>query len=80
MESHGDHMRTHLVTKFICSECGELLTLSYAKPKYAKYAEGEPTGAAMVENVITIHPCRKCTESVNKLKTAIKTLMESGGL
>lgn len=43
-------MREFLITKFVCSKCGNNLKLTYNTPKGAgRYAEGEPTGAAMVE-------------------------------
>ena len=72
----SDYMRTHLVTKFICAVCGEPLILSYKDRKKSKWVEGEPTGAAMVESLVGVYPCKKCLSPANKAKDAIKTLLE----
>ncbi len=68
-------MRTNLLTKFVCSKCGENLTLTYDVPKSTKCIEGEPTGAAMVQYVIAINPCTKCLRPLKEIQGAIKTLI-----
>ena len=62
-----DNGRTHLVAKLQCIECGELLKMSYEKPKkhVSDYSQGEPTGYIMLENIITVYPC-KCTLVANE--------------
>ena len=72
--------REFLVTKFKCAACGGLLTLSYEAPKTGvDYAEGEPTGAAMVQQVVAIEPCFQCIKPVNEVKQALKILLTHGG-
>ncbi len=73
-----DFMRNHLVIKFKCVECGEMLKLSYDIPKGSNYIEGEPTGAAMVGQVIGVHPCEGCLAPARKLQEAVKTLITTG--
>ena len=71
-------MREFLLTKFVCSQCGSNLRLTYAVPKAAgQYAEGEPTGADMVHQLVAIEPCVKCTPPVSKIKAALTHLLES---
>lgn len=77
-----DYMRTSLVLKLICSECGRLLNMSYSKPKEIKgdgyisdYSKDEPTGAAMVQNKITVHPCGcslRAQEDIETLRRILK--------
>jgi hypothetical protein len=77
MSDNKDWMRTHLVTKFICADCGTNLHLSYDRPKgNSRCVQGEPTGAAMVESLISIHPCQNCMAPLEKIKSAVKTLSE----
>lgn len=59
MNNFGRH---HLVTKFVCAKCGELLNLSYDMPKKkgcGDCADGI-TGASKVEAYIAIEPCSGC--------------------
>lgn len=65
--------REFLVTKFACAACGSLLTIEYAKPS-CSYAEGEPTGAAMVEQTVLVKPCKECMRPVEEVKRALQTL------
>lgn len=68
--------REFLVTKFKCAACGGLLKLSYEAPKNGiDYAEGEPTGAAMVQQIVAIEPCFQCMKPVREVKQALKTLL-----
>ena len=72
-----DFMRNSLVTAFVCTDCGSNLNLSYKSDNgKGGMVSDEPTGAAMVKNVIYIHPCKKCLEPAEKAKQAIKSLME----
>lgn len=72
--------REFLVTKFKCAACGGLLKLSYEAPKTGiAYAEGEPTGAAMVQQIVAIEPCFQCAKPVNDVRQALKTLLMHGG-
>jgi len=70
-------MRKFLVTKFVCSECGSNLTLRYNDSKYSgSFIPGEPTGASMVEQIVVIHPCRCMTTQLDKIRKAVKTLLD----
>lgn len=69
-------MRKFLLTKFVCSECGSNLELSYASPKANEYAEGQPTGAEMVDQKVTIEPCVCQTRTLRNLQIAVKTLLD----
>lgn len=72
--------REFLVMKFACQACGSKLSLSYDKPKPGRgYSEGEPTGAAMVEQCVVVEPCKKCFEPMEKLKHAIATMIQAAG-
>jgi len=72
-------MRQFLVTKFCCSKCGENLTLSYEAPKGAgRYADGEPTGAEMVNQVVAIEPCKNCFAPLEEMRRAAKVLFGEG--
>lgn len=69
-------MREFLVTKFVCSKCGSNLQLDYNAPKPAgKYAEGEPTGALMVQILVTIEPCACISNQLDEARKAVKTLL-----
>lgn len=69
-------MREFLITKFVCSKCGNNLKLTYNTPKGAgRYAEGEPTGAAMVEQVVAIEPCECATRPLEEMRNAAKVLL-----
>lgn len=71
-------MREFLLTKFVCSKCGSNLRLTYDVPKAAgQYAEGEPTGANMVHQLVAIDPCEKCAPPIPKIKAALMHLLES---
>jgi hypothetical protein len=73
----SDAIREFLVTKFACAECGGPLNLSYTMPKGgAGYREGEPTGAAMVQQTVAVHPCSKCTAPAREVSAAVSTLMK----
>lgn len=60
----NDRSRTHLVTKFICANCGNSVRLSNEPPKVASYdkevVDDGITGAAKVEQSLYLHPCQKC--------------------
>lgn len=71
-----DLIRTNLITKFVCSVCGSNLLLTYDAPKRPDHIQGEPTGAAVVESIIAIHPCQKCLRPVEDARAAINTLMK----
>ena len=68
-------MREFLVTKFVCSNCGGNLQLSSEKPASSKYADGEPTGAAMVESLVVIVPCKCVTRQIDEMRNAAKVLL-----
>jgi hypothetical protein len=69
-------MREFLITKFVCSKCGNNLQLTYDAAKCAgKYAEGQPTGAAMVQQVVTIEPCECATRTLEEIRRAAKVLL-----
>lgn len=67
--------REFLVTKMVCAKCGSNLSLSYETPQGAgRYSDGEPTGAAMVRQVVAVEPCQPCMEPMQKLQEALATL------
>ena len=70
--------RSHLVTVFACATCGNALTLSYDEEGKTRRAssEGEPTGAAMVRNVIAVEPCQACLRPGRDLQDAVATLLQ----
>lgn len=68
--------REFLITKFVCSECGNNLRLTYETPEGAGvYADGEPTGAAMVQQVVAIEPCEVATRPLEEMRRAAKVLL-----
>jgi len=73
-------MRKFLVTKFICSKCGNNLNLTYDRPPGGiDYENGEPTGAAKVDQVVVIEPCECVTRQVDEIKKATKILFGTIG-
>lgn len=67
--------REFLVTKFACAKCGNNLSVSPAvQPRAGRHAEGEPTGAAMVQQVVAVEPCRLWLAPLQEMRMAIKTL------
>lgn len=68
-------MREFLITKMVCAKCGSNLQLTYDAPKGAgRYADGEPTGAATVQQVVAVEPCQKCLAPLEELRAAAKVL------
>ena len=69
-------MREFLITKFVCSKCGSNLNLSYDEPKGAgRYADGEPTGAAMLQQVVAIDPCECIVQPFEEMRQAVNVLL-----
>lgn len=69
-------MREFLITKFVCSTCGNNLRLTYDAPKGAgRYVDGEPTGSAMVQQVVAIEPCECVTRPLDEMRRAAKVLL-----
>lgn len=69
-------MREFLITKMVCSKCGRNLQLTYDLPKkLSDYAEGEPTGAHMVQQMVGIEPCRTCMAPLEEMRAAAKVLL-----
>lgn len=69
--------RQYLVLKPVCANCGSNLNLTYDAPKGAgQYAEGEPTGAAMVEQLVGVEPCDRCMEPLHRARKAMAALLE----
>jgi len=69
--------RQYLVFKPVCAKCGSNLNLSYEVPRAAgQHAEGEPTGASMVEQLVAIEPCERCMEPLHRARKAMAALME----
>lgn len=81
----ADNDREFLVTKLRCSECGEILQMTYEEPKvkteYKPSATGEPSGGFMVQQFVFVRPCRKCKRHTDRITDAVRTLIqESEGL
>lgn len=69
-------MREFLITKIVCSKCGSNLQLTYDTPKGAgRHADGEPTGAAMVQQVVAVEPCECSTRPLEEMRRAARTLL-----
>jgi hypothetical protein len=69
-------MREFLVTKMVCSKCGSNLELTYDMPKVAiKYADGEPSGAAMVQMRVAVEPCKHCMGPMDEMRKAAKLMI-----
>jgi len=72
--------REFLVTKFVCAACGQNLSLSYELPTtYSKHAEGQPTGAEMVEQRVAVEPCKPCAAPLLQIRSALAVLGKQGG-
>ena len=71
-------MRTHLVMKLVCSQCGNLLRMSYdePKPRGNQHSEGQPTGAAMRQTQICVEPCKTCMQPADEVAKALQTIMK----
>lgn len=68
--------REFLVTKFVCASCGENLDLSCDVPRGAgSYARGQPNGAAMVEQLVAIKPCRCVTGPLDDVRRDARALI-----
>jgi hypothetical protein len=72
-----DFSRKFLITKLVCSKCGDILTLSTSTPERSSHCQGEPTGADMKENLISVNPCEKCLKPAKEIMEAVKTLQGS---
>ena len=71
--------REFLVTKFVCSDCSRNLQLAEVQNKVVdKYSEGEPTGAAMIKQVVSVVPCVCVTRKLEDLKAAARTFVALG--
>jgi hypothetical protein len=70
-------MREFLITKFVCAACGNNLQLTYDIPKGAGRfcAQDEPTGAAMVQQLVAIEPCKCTTRPLEEMRNAAKVLL-----
>lgn len=67
--------REFLVMKMVCANCGSNLSLSYETPKkISNHAQGQPSGAYMVEKMVAVEPCRPCMEPLRRLQEALATL------
>ena len=81
--SADNFMREYLVTKFACANCGQRLNLSYRPKECAAtrpgYVMGEPTGAAMVEQVVYLEPCEACLAPARDAQRAMQTLVKIAG-
>lgn len=74
-------IREFLVTKMVCAKCGGNLSLSYEKPQGAgQYAYGEPTGAAMVQQIVAVEPCESCMAPVRRVQVALEVLQKGGAV
>jgi hypothetical protein len=69
-------VRQFLITKMVCAKCGSNLQLTYDAPKGAgRYADGEPTGADMVQHVVAVEPCEKCMAPLEELRAAARVMV-----
>lgn len=71
-------MRQFLVTKLVCSKCGENMNMTYDLPTNSRhYAEGEPTGAAMVEQRVAVEPCQTCARPAVAIEHAVEAYLKA---
>ena len=70
-------MRQFLITKFVCSVCGKNLTIHQAPKNAGEYAEGQPTGADMVEQMVAVEPCTCCTKPLEEVRTAVRKIINT---
>jgi hypothetical protein len=69
-------MREFLITKLVCSRCGDNLQLTYGAQKLiSKHAVGEPTGAEMVELRVAVEPCQCVSRPLEDTQNAAKLLL-----
>lgn len=69
-------MKNSIVTKFVCSKCGRNLFVKYDSPKKSKqYTEGEPIGLEMIQQVITIEPCKCVTGQLKLIHKVLDILL-----
>ena len=69
-------MREFLITKIVCSKCGSNLELNYNVPQGSgQYAEGEPTGAYTLQQLVAVDPCKKCMAPLEELRKAARVLV-----
>ena len=69
--------RQFLVTKMVCANCGSNLNLTYDVPKQAgRYAQAQPTGSDMVEQLVAVEPCMTCMEPLDRIRKAMAVLLE----
>ena len=82
-------MRNSLVTQFACTKCGDFLELSYEYPSHPMHSNhyemmDKITGAAKVQKVIGVEPCKKCFSAIadplRVLREAIYSVKDSAGV
>lgn len=72
-------MREFLVTKLVCSKCGDNLQLTYNVPNGAgPHSDGEPTGAAMVQIRVAVEPCQCVVRRIARAQAAVRELLSIG--
>ena len=78
-----DYARINLVTSFICTGCGDNLTLSFDKlgdPSCVAETSHGMGGAFALENRIHVHPCKTCIDKAiapaRAISDALKQLQE----
>jgi len=80
-------MRTNLITKFFCNDCGYQLNVEYDSDESPKkiasqhQTDKEPTGACCRYNRILVQPCRHCIEKhtspAKQLGEALREIMRN---
>ena len=70
-------MRQFLITKFVCSACGKNLSIQHAPKNAGEYAEGQPTGADMVEQRVAVEPCTCCTKPLEEVRAAVRKIINT---
>ena len=69
-------MRQFLITKLVCSACGENLCLEYGKTSTTQHADGEPTGADKVELAVLVTPCNCMSRKLREVANAAKIISD----
>lgn len=78
-------MRNSLVTQFACTQCGDFLNLSYEYPKNPMHSNHVETancitGAAKVEKIIGVEPCKKCYSKALEPLKALQNAIDAAKL
>lgn len=72
----SDGSRTSLVTQFVCTICGNYLSISYDGHLPTRDGgDNTLTGSSKVDNLVRVHPCKTCygkaVEPIESMRRAL---------